>query len=376
VRVLLRSVWDEPRPPDPPVRVWRDWALVGLLVLTAVLEGLFRQDLALRWLQIAAVAALVPLLLWRRTRPLLVLAVSFLVADVLTALTGGADGPYTAASALVLIYAVVRWGSGREYLTGLAIVLASAAFSMIMSASPPGDVVGGFIVLLAAVALGAAFRYRARARSREIEQVRLREREQLARDLHDTVAHHVSAIAIRAQAGLVTSASRPEAAADALKLIEAEASSTLAEMRSIVRLLRRDDPGELAPSPRIADLHDLAEKSLDGPDVDVEILGDVDDVSPSVAAAVYRLAQESITNARRHARTATRIDVRVVADENWAYLRVSDDGAGAPAGATESGFGLPGMAERAQLLGGTLHAGPGPDRGWTVEAVLPRRGPA
>jgi signal transduction histidine kinase len=97
---------------------------------------------------------------------------------------------------------------------------------------------GGFAVLLASVALGEAFRYRAGARVRGLDQMRLLEREGLARDLHDTVAHHVSAIAIRAQAGLATAASHPDAATDALQVIEAEASRTLAEMRSMVRVLR------------------------------------------------------------------------------------------------------------------------------------------
>jgi signal transduction histidine kinase len=231
-------------------------------------------------------------------------------------------------------------------------------------------------VLLASFALGAAFRYRARARSRELDQVALLERERLARDLHDTVAHHVSAIAIRAQAGLATAATRPDAATDALRLIEAEASRTLAEMRGMVRTLRGDGPAELSPLPRIADLRGFAQTGPEGPTVEVEILGDVDGVAPSVAATIYRLAQESVTNARRHARNATRVEVRVVADDAWVQLRVSDDGDGGPLRPGESGFGLRGMAERAHLLGGTCDVGPGPGRGWTVAAVLPRRGPA
>jgi signal transduction histidine kinase len=376
VRALLRSIWNEPRPFDAPSRVQRDWLLVGIVVLAVALEGLFRPDLPFRWLQVAVVAALAPLLLWRRTSPLLVLVVVFVSANVLTALTGDPDGMYSSVFALFVVYAVIRWGSGREAVAGLAIVLATAVFSMLMSSSPPADVVGGFVVLLSSVALGAAFRERARARSREIEQIRLLERERLARDLHDTVAHHVSAIAIRAQAGLATSSARPGAVEDALRLIEAEASSTLVEMRSMVRMLRRDDPAELSPSPRIADLSDLAGRNGDGPDVDVEILGDVDAVSPSVAAALFRIAQESITNARRHARHATRIDVRVVADDGRIHLRVSDNGDGGAARPPDSGFGLRGMSERAHLLGGTFDAGPDPDRGWTVAAVLPRRGPA
>ena len=105
----------------------------------------------------------------------------------------------------------------------------------------------------------------------------------------------------------------------------------------------------------------------------MELVGDVETLPPSIGTAIYRLAQESVTNARRHARHATRIHVRVAADETSVHLRVSDDGEGAAVRATGSpGYGLIGMIERADLLGGTVEAGPDPERGWTVTAVLPR----
>nr|WP_204261958.1 sensor histidine kinase [Blastococcus saxobsidens] len=374
---MLRPLWAEPRPPGAPARAWWDWVLVALGLTGALLEGILRPDLPSRWVQVVVVAAVVPLLLWRRTRPLLVLVVHVVALDFLAVLTGDDDGMYTAVVVLLLAYAVVRWGSGREVMAAIPLLLVSAALSMVVGSTSAGDAIGGSAVLLTAVALGAAFRYRARARSRELDQVTLRERERLARDLHDTVAHHVSAIAISAQAGLATAATRPEAAAEALRLIEAEASSTLAEMRGMVRTLRSDGPAELAPVPRIRDVAQLTGNGGDGPPVDVEMVGDVDGVPSPVAAAVYRLAQESITNARRHARGPSRIEVRVVADDDWVHVRVADDGAATPAPREEDpGFGLRGMAERTHLLGGTFAAGPGPDGGWTVAAVLPRRGPA
>jgi signal transduction histidine kinase len=94
-----------------------------------------------------------------------------------------------------------------------------------------------------------------------------------------------------------------------------------------------------------------------------------------VAAAIYRLAQEAVTNARRHARNATRIEVRVDTDAALVHLRVSDDGDTNPDWPAEaSGYGLIGMIERVNLLGGSCQAGPAPDGGWTVSAVLPRTG--
>jgi signal transduction histidine kinase len=159
-------------------------------------------------------------------------------------------------------------------------------------------------------------------------------------------------------------------------VIAGEASRALEEMRAIVRILRRDDSAALEPTPRIADLERLGTAaSAEGPAIEVDLSGELDGVTPPVSAAVYRLAQESVTNAQRHARNARRIEVMVTADHASVYLRVSDDGDPAPVRAAGPGFGLMGMRERAELLGGTCQAGPNPQRGWTVTAALPRKGP-
>ncbi|WP_437567480.1 sensor histidine kinase [Sorangium sp. So ce542] len=358
-----------------------DWALLGVLVAIGLVELAVRLDRSWASASLLVGFALMPTVLWRRSRPLLMVVIAFgaSAAMALTRLSTGGDLPrlHTTAFLLLLPYSLLRWGAGRDVMMGSPILLVSASLGLLADRAKTSDVIGAFAVLLSAMALGAAVRYRARARSHELEQVKLREREQLARDLHDTVAHHVSAIAIRAQAGLATSSTNPDAAIDALRVIEAEASRTLTEMRAMVRFLRRDESADLAPSPRIADLGRLAHRSAEGPEIHVELSGDLDDLSPSVSAAIYRLAQESITNARRHARHATRIDVDVCADRDAVSLRVSDDGAPANGRQPASvGYGLLGMVERAELLGGTCHAGPRPERGWTVTAVLPRRGPA
>ncbi|GIH76810.1 two-component sensor histidine kinase [Planobispora longispora] len=374
---FLRSVWNEPPPPSPSIRVWRDWALVGVLVPVAVLEGLLRPDLPWRVVSVIVTVGLVPTLLWRRTRPLLMVVIAFGVTSVVPLLTDGdAVETNTTVYLLLLVYALFRWGSGRQVVIGLSIMLGTVALSAFLDRLAPADAIAAFTVTFSAVALGGAFRYRAGARMRELDQVKLLEREQLARDLHDTVAHHVSAMAIRAQAGLATSASQPAAAADALRVIEAEASRALAEMRAMVRVLRRNEPVEMTPGRSIADLRRLAGRTPDGLSVNVEISGDLDDLHPPVGAAIYRIAQESITNARRHARHATRVEVRVAADDTSVSLRVSDDGDGSARPAASQGYGLIGMIERADLLGGTCHAGPNPGRGWTVTAVLPRAGAA
>lgn len=350
---------------------------MGVLVPLAVLEGVLRPDIPSRAVWVIVVVGLVPTLLWRRTRPLLMVAIAFVATGLVPLLTGAAPEIYTMAYLLILPYSLSRWGSGREIVLGSTIMLSKVSLSMVLGHLSLADTIGGFAVLFAAIALGSAFRYRARARTRELDQVKLLERERLARDLHDTVAHHVSAMAIRAQAGLATSASDPTAAVEALRVIEAEASRALTEMRTMVRVLRRNQPADLAPSPRISDLERLTRPARAGPSVDVDISGDLDDLPPSVETAIYRLAQESVTNARRHARHATRIEVRVAADDTSVHLRVSDDGdSSTTRPGAAPGYGLIGMIERADLLGGTCKAGPDADRGWTVTATLPRGGAA
>ncbi|BCJ69738.1 sensor histidine kinase [Polymorphospora rubra] len=375
---LLRSVWDEPRPSGAPRRVWRDWLLVVVLLPAALLEGLLRPEL--RWPAVAVTVAvgLLPTLLWRRTRPLLMVTIAFGTCGVVPLLTGRDTLDLTVLSyVLLLAYALLRWGSGREIAVGSAVIVGKLGLGAAIGEHDLADLVAGFVVLFAVMALGAAIRYRAGSRQRELDQVKLLERERLARDLHDTVAHHVSAIAVRAQAGLAVAAARPEAATEALRVIEAEASRALAEMRGIVRVLRDGDPPELVPAPRVVDLDRLADDSRDEPPVEVEVVGDAGRLTPAVSSAVYRLAQESVTNARRHARRPTRIQVRVVVDDTTVRLRVADDGEPATVRpGRPTGYGLAGMAERAGLLGGTCEAGPGPEQGWIVTAVLPRAGAA
>ena len=378
MRTAARTLWAEPRAPAPPARVWRDWVLVAVLVPTALLEGLLREGLS--WPAVAVVLGVVAIstLLWRRTRPLLAVAVAFgsFSAGGVAAFFWADEpvGLYTDICVLLLPYALFRWGAGREVAIGLAIILAACVIGIAGDFTGVVDAVGATVFLLFPAALGASVRYRVSSRLREIDQVKLRERQQLARELHDTVAHHVSAIAIQAQAGRTVAAGRPDAAVRALEVIEEAASRTLAEMRDMVGLLRDGDEPDRAPQRGVADIERLARDAAHGPRVDVELSGEFDALRPSVGAAMYRLAQEAITNATQHARHATRIDVHVAGEDDCVRLTVRDDGDAGSADGSRSGYGLVGMAERAALLGGTFEAGPGPGKGWTVNAVVPRAG--
>ncbi len=364
--------------------MWRDWALALALVPVAVVEGVLSDGLVWPIASVVITLALLPTLLWRRTHPLSTVVVAFgtlTTFNVATLAVGvNWEGLITNVFVLLLLYALFRWGSGRHAAIGLAVTSVPLGLGVIdqMIYPTPGEsavsnVVGGGLVLLVAAAVGASVRYRDKARSRGMDQVKLLEREQLARELHDTIAHHVSAIAIRAQAGRVVAATDPTAAVDALVVIEEEASRTLTEMRTMVGALRRGTKADLAPQRGVADIERLTNRAGDGPQVGVKLSGDLERLRPSVDAALYRLAQESITNAIRHARHATRIHVTVSGEADYVRLNVDDDGdprAFDPRSA--SGFGLIGMAERAKILGGTFEAGPNRNRGWTVDVILPK----
>jgi signal transduction histidine kinase len=373
----VRSLWVEPRIANPPKRVWRDWALVALLLPAVIAEVLVRRDLVWRGVSLVLFVALVPVLLVRRTHPLAAVIIVFGSIAIVDVASLWADvyweGPSVAVFVVLFPYALLRWGSGRQVAIGMSVALIPVALSW-FDPIPVGDRIAGTLVLPFVAAIGAAVRAQNQAHQRGMEQVKLLERDHFARELHDTVAHHVSAIVIRAQAGRIVAASDPGAALDALSVIEEAASRTLEEMRTMVGALRHGDEPDLAPQRGVADIERLTNRAGDGPHVDVELSGDLERLRPSVDAALYRLAQESITNAVRHARHATRIHVSVHGERDCVRLTVGDDGESGPAGPrSASGFGLIGMAERAKLLGGTLEAGPNHrNRGWTVHAVLPR----
>jgi len=376
VVTLRRSVWHEPRPGHVPPVGRLDWLLAGVFAVASLVEGVARPGLAWRPLVVVLALALVPALLWRRQRPLHAALVGWGVAGLLSGLQLAAHPGdldlYSMTAVLILLHALVRWGSGREMVVGTAFVAVVVALGMYASSTGAVDVFGGSALLLLVIALAAVFRYRADLWHRQQREIRNEERVGLARELHDTVAHHVSAIAVQAQAGGVVVDSQPEKAAEVLAAIESEASRTLAEMRSMVRVLRDEDAVGHSPQRGVADLPSLARGDAT-PTVEVALQGSLTRLDRPVDAALYRLAQEALTNAVRHARSASRVRIEVRREGEDVRLRVSDDGRAEPGPAPQPGFGLLGMGERAQLLGGSLNAGPGPGGGWLVEAVLPAK---
>ena len=376
--------WLQTDPDDverPPERLPRDWALFALIAGAALAEVVFRTDMTWRWIGLVVGLILASATLWRRTHPLAAVALgfgTFMAVDLATTVAGAESFSLNVGLAvLVLMYALFRWGTGRQAAAGSLIALAGGAVSVTTSSASATDAIGGLLVLLFPAALGASVRYRRIVRNQQFERIRLHERDALARELHDTVAHHVSAIAIQAQAGQVLAKAGDAAGAgQSLSLIEKQATLSLTEMRSVVAALRRaGEASETSVARGIADIQDLATpEGAPGPRVQVEMSGELDDLRPGVQAALFRVAQEAVTNVNLHATHAGRVAVSVVGEHDTVHLEVTDDGHRVALVGRPSGYGLVGMEERVTLLGGTFQAGPGRDRGWTVQAIIPRAG--
>jgi signal transduction histidine kinase len=375
LRDNLRALWAEPRPPGAPGRVWRDWVLLAVGLCGVLLEGTLRSHVAWRPVAVVVTVWLCVLPLWRRTHPLTTVVLGFgalILLDVARVVAGEHQsvGLFTGLVPLVLVYALPRWGSGREIVLGTGVMVAAFTVSAVTDGVPTGEQFAGLAFLFLPAALGASARFRATARERQQAQMRSRERERLARELHDTVAHHVSAIVISAQAGRVVARSNPAAAVDALEGVEEEGARTLEEMRAMVAALRDRGAGaELTPG-GVADLERVVQAPGGRLRVDLRLDGELDALPPAVDTAVYRIVQESVTNAMRHAVDATEVVVHVTGETRAVRVTVRDNGARVSRG--RDGYGLAGLRERATLLGGELRAGPGADQGWCVEAELPR----
>jgi signal transduction histidine kinase len=205
------------------------------------------------------------------------------------------------------------------------------------------------------------------------------ERARIARELHDVVAHHISMIAVQAETARETTPGLPAAGAQRLAEIAGTARAGLTEMRRLLGVLREDAGGtaDRHPQPGLPQLTELVDATRETSDVAARLIvsGPVAAFDPSVELAAYRIVQEALTNARRHAPGAA-VDVELRYGENSLLLQVRDNGPGPPAGgngAGSPGHGLTGMRERAAAAGGSLRTATDPGGGFLVEAALPAR---
>src|SRR5215831_13010254 len=202
----------------------------------------------------------------------------------------------------------------------------------------------------------------------------LEERARIARELHDVVAHHMSLIAVRAETAPYRLTGLSETARAEFGSLSEVAREALVEMRRLLGVLRHDQPAALAPQPQLADLPALIDAARQaGLSVELSLPPAPGRVPAGVGMCAYRIVQESLSNASQHAPGAP-VDVSVTHASGVILLRVANGPGGHPAppgNEHRPGHGLTGMHERVALLGGSLSAGPAPEGGFVVSAVLP-----
>ncbi|MER6530881.1 histidine kinase [Streptomyces sp. NPDC001508] len=336
-------------------------------------------------------AASVALLL-HRARPRLTTAFTTACALVL-ALAGVQLTPLLQASCLASLFLLAVRTDRRTARTG---AVTATVTLLVASLTQDPEFPWGFVIVglvswtLLPGAFGDAVRshteYLAAAearaelaeRTREEEALRRvsEERMRMARELHDVVAHHVSLAATQARTATYLMRHHPERAPEVMENLCDSTDEALRELRATVGLLRQtgDTDSPRAPAPGLAQLPDLlASFERAGLKVDVTTKGDVEPLSPGVDLTAYRIIQEALTNVTKHAHTA-HAGVHLAYTRSWVTITVVDDGrpdTQAPRPGRVPGYGLIGMRERAQSVGGRLQAGPGAEGGFTVALGLP-----
>jgi signal transduction histidine kinase len=204
------------------------------------------------------------------------------------------------------------------------------------------------------------------------------ERARISRELHDVVAHHISMIAVQAESARLTTPGMPAAGAQRFSAIGDTARSALTEMRRLLGVLREDARDDDAvgrqPQPGLRQLTELLDMSRDASGAGARLIvrGRLPSLDPGVELAAYRIVQEALTNARRHAPGAA-VDVELHHTGDVLAVRIRDNGPGPPVAMPDGGHGLAGMRERATAAGGELRTGAAPGGGFLVTARLPAK---
>jgi len=359
-------------------------ALTLVLAVTATLEASVyahqRSDLVPAIL--INVLAVLPLLAARRF-PLLAAAASTGCTFVILA---SAKAPLTVTGLGVLLYLIgnlvvrrgLAWG-----LPFLAPFLLNAMAPFGGGNAGPGSI-APLLLVAASILVGESTRKRSKAEA-ELgatqeamaeslqEQTAMEERARIARELHDIVAHHLSVIAVQSETARLTSPKLSTDARGRFEAIAQTARDALTETRRLLSVLREDVGGEAdrAPQPGLDQLGELVDTARDtGTNVRLILQGKVVPLPAGIDLAAYRIVQEALTNARRHAAGAD-VDVEVSYGDDAVMLRIRDYGPGTDGLELLPGHGLVGMRDRATIAGGTFSAGEADGRGFVVEATLP-----
>jgi signal transduction histidine kinase len=367
-------------------------AAIVLCAIAGALELAFRSDApdVSLWVAIPVEMLLTLTLLARRQFPFAAPAAIFLAAGAVSFVEGSIVG-FTVAgffSALAACFLLGLLPDGRQALAGLAIVC--GAIVVVVANDPQDSGAGPLVstmilfagVWLVGYVLGRSFEGTRAAEERaqlaeldRMEEARravAEERQRIARELHDVVAHSVSVMTVQAGAVRRLLAPEQEREREALLTVEETGRTALAEMRRLLGMLRgANETPSLAPQPGMSTLGRLVEQIRDaGLPVEYRIEGDPVELPPGIDLSAYRIVQEALTNALRHAGPArARVSVRY--RPTRLELEIENDGRTAPNGSGE-GQGLVGMEQRVALFGGQLTAGPRPGAtGYRVKATLP-----
>jgi signal transduction histidine kinase len=355
------------------------------------------------WLALVLVAAQGIPLIWRRSRAIgvgLVIAAARVAYDKI----GFGFAPFPLGPAIAFYTIIDRRGPVWRWLACLLVVAGIAVSESSPGHPQPYDTIFQLTIFLTAAAAGMLSRAKrasiqaAQSRAdraeaeldRQSSQAAERERTRIARELHDVVAHHVSLIAVQAEAATSLLPGRPEEARNSVEIIGNTARQALTELRRLLGVLRKpSEPLETAPSASLGELGDVLDQVRGaGLPVDFEIVGTPCPLAPGVDLTAYRIVQEALTNTIRHA-NAARAAVRLCYEPGYITVSVTDSGRrpdglspaagnGTGTGRTGpllagAGFGLAGIAERVASCGGNLTVGPTSADGFAVTARLPAR---
>ena len=372
-------------------------ALVAAGLSLAQLQG-FPSPRSRGALNVALVLLQTLPLVFRRRAPFTV----FVVAAAAAAVQGTLQlrGPLFAFLALNLaLYSLAAYGDHRLAVRAVAVwaCLLTVRLGYLIATSWPqvtisglSDVVDDYVLLAAAWTLGEGVRQRRvhaaeledraarleREREEKARQAVIQERLRIARELHDVVAHSLSVIGVQAGAARLVLDVDPDPTRvrEAVAAIEATANQAMAEMRRALGILRATEPSgvALAPLPGLGQLPALRDQLRSaGLSVDLTVTGEPRPVATSIDLSLYRIVQEALTNALKHAR-ATRAEVVVGYGAHDITVEVTDDGRGPPPSAARSqGAGTIGMRERVALFSGELQVGPRAQGGYAVRVCLP-----
>ncbi|GAA0805900.1 sensor histidine kinase [Spirilliplanes yamanashiensis] len=379
-------------PPASRGRLARSTLTAGACVVLGVgMAMVAYNDLAdanlIGWLRLLLAAGIgapitllprLPLVAWRIALPVALASVLIGVAPA------GAPLPWHAAQ--LVFFPVVLFLVALRHPGPVVFWVWAATTTLGVLWTEPENVAGLVIVLTLIAVVGDQARRRGEAQRRlvaerevsELEQARravLEERARIARELHDVVAHHMSLIAVRAETAPFRVTGGPEAQAAEFASIAGAAREALGEMRRLLGVLRSESGGpDLAPQPGLADLPAMVAAARRA-GLTVELVCPATEVPEAVGLSAYRIVQEGLSNATRHAAgAAVRIDV--VADDAALAVTIRNDRPDRPAAPGADGAGLAGMRERAAVHGGEVTAGPTPDGGYEVRARLPLGVPA